>query len=485
VSRLEPAPLQLATRQSWYPWLVVGITCIGGFMGQLDASIVQLALPTFERQFDANLDAVSWVAIAYLLAFASTLPIFARLSETKGRKLFYLAGYAIFTLASGLCGAVSDLRLLIAFRAIQGIGGAMCGANSLTILVRAAGPERRGRAMGLMAAAQAVGVSAGPVIGGLLLEQLGWRWIFFASVPFGLAGLVLGWLALPQTPQSTSAKRFDWWGALLLTPALTSIVLMLNEVQAWGLKSVAMLSAVLVAAAFVPLFIWREWREAEPLVDLQLFRSSAFSGGLVAVNLSYALLYSMFFLMSFVFIHGFNESPISAGLRLALIPIALGLVAPFSGGIYARIGARTMTTLAMLVCVVALLLLSRGLSGQSVNDLYVMGALVLFGAGLGMFIAPNNSATMAAAPENHTGEAGGMLNLMRVLGCAVGIATASAAFAWRLSVSTGYGNRTTAAPKQAILTASAEVLWVLVVFAVAAAGCAWLRDAVTHSASDR
>jgi EmrB/QacA subfamily drug resistance transporter len=480
VSSSEPAPLRLVTRQSWYPWLVVGITCIGGFMGQLDASIVQLALPTFERQFDANLDAVSWVAIAYLLAFASTLPIFARLSETKGRKFFYLAGYTIFTLASGLCGAVSDLRLLIGFRAIQGIGGAMCGANSLTILVRAAGPSRRGRAMGLMAAAQAVGVSAGPVIGGLLLEKLGWRWIFFASVPFGVAGLVLGWLALPQTPQSTSGKRFDWWGALLLTPGLTSVVLVLNEVQAWGLKSAAMLGAVLVAAVFLPLFIWREWRQAEPLVDLQLFRSSAFSGGLVAVSISYALLYSMFFLMSFLFIHGLNESPIVAGMHLAVIPIALGLVAPISGGIYARVGARTMTTSAMGLCLGALVFLSRSLAGQTVSHFGVIGALMLFGAGLGMFIAPNNSATMAAAPEDHSGEAGGMLNLMRVLGCTIGIAAASAAFSWRLYVLAGDGNRTTNAPPQILLTATVEVLWVLGGLAVTAGSCALLRDSVTR-----
>jgi MFS family permease len=178
VSRYEPAPLQFVTRRSWYPWLVVGVTCIGGFIGQLDASIVQLALPTFEQQFDANLDAVSWVAIAYLLAFASALPVFARWSEIKGRKLLYLAGYAIFTLASALCGTASDLRLLIAFRVLQGIGGALLGANSITILVKAAGAGRRGRAMGLFAAGQAVGISAGPVIGGLLLERLGWRWIF-------------------------------------------------------------------------------------------------------------------------------------------------------------------------------------------------------------------------------------------------------------------------------------------------------------------
>ena len=254
MSRYEPAPLPFFTRRSWYPWLVVGVTCIGGFMGQLDASIVQLALPTLEKQFDANLDVVSWVAIAYLLAYAAMLPAFARLSETKGRKLLYIAGYALFTLASAVCGMVSDLRWLIVFRVVQGIGGALLGANSITILVKAAGPVRRGRAMGLFAAAQAVGISAGPVIGGLVLQTFGWRWIFLVSVPCGLAAAVFGWLALPQTPAPASSKRFDWQGALLVTPALTSVVLMLNEVQAWGLKSMAMLCAMLLAAILLPLF---------------------------------------------------------------------------------------------------------------------------------------------------------------------------------------------------------------------------------------
>ena len=482
MSSYEPAPLPFVTRRSWYPWLVVGVTCIGGFIGQLDASIVQLALPRLEREFGANLDAVSWVAIAYLLAFASALPIFARLSETKGRKLLYLAGYALFTLASALCGMVSDLRLLIAFRAIQGVGGALLGANSITILVKAAGPSRLGRAMGLYAAAQAVGISIGPVIGGLILTTLGWRWIFLASVPCGLAGVIVGWLALPQTSPPSASKRFDWQGAILLTPALTSLVLMLNEGQAWGFKSAAMLCALLVAAIFLPLFVWRESQQPDPLIDLHLFRSPAFSGGLAAVSLSYALLYSMFFLMSFLFIHGLNESPTSAGLHLALIPIALGLVAPISGSIYPRVGARTMTTSAMLLCVCALVLLSHSLAGPTVYHYGVMGALALFGAGLGMFIAPNNSATIAAAPGTRSGEAGGMLNLMRAMGCAIGIATASVTFSWRLFVYTGNGHRTINVPTHILLAATADVLWVLGGFAVAAASCALLRDAVAGRA---
>jgi MFS family permease len=290
--------------------------------------------------------------------------------------------------------------------------------------------------------------------------------------------VVLGWLALPQTPRPTASKSFDWQGAVLLTPALTSVALMLNEVQAWGLESPAMLCALLVAAIFLPLFVWREWRQPEPLIDPRLFRSSAFSGGLAAVNMSYALLYAMFFLMSFLFIHGLKKSPISAGLHLALIPIALGLVAPISGSVYARVGARTMTTSAMLLCLGALVLLAWSLAGQTVNDFGVMGALALFGAGLGMFIAPNNSATIAAAPEDRTGEAGGMLNLMRALGCTVGIAAASVTFSWRLYVFTGNGHKTTNVPTHIMLAATTDVLWVLGGLAVAAGSCALLRDTV-------
>jgi len=229
----EPAPLKSVEKLSFYPWLVVCIPCIGAFIGQVDASIVQLTLPALEEYFHATLPTVSWVATAYLLAYAATLPIFARMSEMFGRKLLYIAGYALFTAASLLCGLALDVRLLIAFRLLQGVGGGLLGANSLTILAKAAGPHRRGRAMGLFATAQAVGVSVGPVVGGLLLSTLGWRWVFWVSIPFGLAGIILGWLVLPQTAESDSNKRFDLWGAVLLTPALGSVVILFSEFQTW------------------------------------------------------------------------------------------------------------------------------------------------------------------------------------------------------------------------------------------------------------
>ena len=192
--RYEPAPAKFIARQPYSPWVVVGTTCIAAVIGQLDASIVQLILPTLEHEFLARLSEVSWVAIAYQLASASILPVFARLATIAGRKLMYLIGFALFRLASALCGLASDLAQLIAFRALLGIAGAMLGANSIVILVRAAGPSRQGRAMGIFAAAQAVGVTIGPVVGGVLLAALGWRWVFWVSVPLALAGAVsAGW----------------------------------------------------------------------------------------------------------------------------------------------------------------------------------------------------------------------------------------------------------------------------------------------------
>ena len=194
-----PDPSPAAPPAAAHPWLVVALVCVGAFVGQLDATIVQLALPTLGRAFAAPLQHISWVALAYLIAFASFLPVFGRLCEICGRKTLYLAGYALFIGASALCAVAADLPQLLAFRFLQGIGGALLGANSISILVATVPGAARGRALGYFAAAQAIGMSAGPALGGVLLEALGWRWIFGVTVPFGAVAMLLGWLVLPHT----------------------------------------------------------------------------------------------------------------------------------------------------------------------------------------------------------------------------------------------------------------------------------------------
>ncbi len=305
--------------------------------------------------------------------------------------------------------------------------------------------------------------------------------MFLVSVPFGLAAIVIGWFVLPQTTGLVQDRRFDWTGGLLLTPALISIVVILSELYAWGPGSPALLGCIAGAVILLAVFVWWERRTKAPLIDLQLFRTWVFSGGLIAVSLSFALLYAMFFLMSFAFVRGFHDAPIAAGLRLAIIPVALGLTAPISGALYERTGARILTTAGMAICLAALAVLFLTLAGGSSPGgqgyrLGTMGALALFGVGLGMFIAPNNSATAAAAPESRHGEAGGMLNLMRVLGGTVGIAAASTALSWRLEALTGAGDRTLGVPAEALLRAASDVLLILAIFAIVAGGITLLRS---------
>ena len=462
----EPAPLDIIVRQPYYPWVVVGTTCIGAFIGQLDASIVQLVLPTLEHDFAARLSAVSWVAIGYQLAFAAILPVFARLAEIVGRKLMYLTGFALFGLASFLCGLAANLEQLIAFRVLLGVAGAMAGANSIVILLRAAGPNRRGRALGLYAAAQAVGISVGPITGGILLATLGWRWVFWVNVPFAVTASVIGWLVFPQTTGLDADRRFDWRGALLLMPGLASLLALISESFAWGPTSPIIIACGIAAIALLLAFVHQERRTPAPLIDLGLFRIVAFASGIVAIVMSYALLYGMFFLMSFALVRGYHETALAAGFRLAIIPIALGVVAPFSGALHTRLGARGVLLGGMAICTAALILLSNLLTNSAAGVEGIMIALGIFGAGLGIFIAPNNNATMSAAPDRRSGEAAGLLNLMRVFGCSLGVACASAVLAWRLAVHTGIGDSTLGAPREGLLAGVNDGVWLLVAFAV-------------------
>ena len=274
---VEPPPVALLTRWPSYPWLIIGVTCIGAFMGQVDASIVQLALPTLGRVFDCTLESVSWVALAYLLGVAAFMPIFAQLCQIFGRKLLYIIGFVVFTGASALCGFAPDLPTLVVFRFLQGFGGAMLGANSMALVVTSTDKSLRARALGVYAGAQAVGISAGPVIGGLLLGTLGWPWVFWINVPFGLLAVVFGWLVLPITAQQNRNQTFDWRGGFLLAPALAFAVLALNQVSAWGLTSPALLGSVGAAIVLIFLFLRQEHGARSPLIDLRCLMSRRFS----------------------------------------------------------------------------------------------------------------------------------------------------------------------------------------------------------------
>ncbi|MGB7973933.1 MAG: MFS transporter [Roseiarcus sp.] len=473
---VEPPPVALFTRWRSYPWLIVGVTCIGGFMGQVDASIVQLALPTLGRVFDSTLESVSWVALSYLLGFASFLPIFGQLCQIFGRKLLYILGFALFTLASALCGFAPNLVVLVVFRLLQGIGGAMLGANSLSLVIAATDKSLRARALGVFAGAQAVGVSAGPVVGGLLLGTLGWPWVFWINVPFGLFAVVTGWLVLPTTALQDSHQTFDWRGALILAPALTLAVFALNQVSALGLASPTLLGSIGAAIVLAFLFLRQERGSRSPLIDPSLLKEPAFLAGALACALSYAMLYGMFFLASFALVSGYQDSPTTAGLKLAIVPVSIGVVAPVAGGLADWMGTRLLSVAGMAMCFVALLALTAIVTQPAPNLWIGFLGLVAFGIGLGVFIAPNNHATINTAPAELSGVAGAMLSLMRVLGTVAGVASASAVLSWRIQVARGSTERRLAAfAPHHFVEAVAGGLIMLALFALIAGAVSLIR----------
>ncbi len=469
----EPAPASFLAARPSYPWWVVGTVCIGAFMGQLDASIAQLVLPTLETAFHARLRLVGWVSLAYLLALAATLPIFGRLADMAGRKLLYTAGFALFIAGSTLCGFAPTLPLLIGARVVQAVGAGLLQANSVAIVTAAVSSTQRGRALGIQGAAQAIGLSAGPTVGGLLIGSLGWRWVFWINVPAGLLGVVLAWLVLPRTEGLRSGQAFDWWGALLLAPALTLLLLAISEGRVWGLVSPPLIGSAVLGILLLALFVARERRAAAPLVDLSLFRARAFTAGNLAGLLSFGALFGVFFLLPFALERGHGDSPLLAGLLLTAIPVALGVVAPFSGGFSDRIGARPLTVGGMLLAAGALVLLALSVQAAALAPLLL--ALILFGVGQGLFTAPNTSAIMGAAPARRLGVAGGLFNVTRSLGTSLGVAVATAVLSWRLAGRAGHPESTASAPPALLLGGVRDTLLLFAAVALLAAVVALAR----------
>ena len=465
----EPPPLESVARLRSYRWFVVGTVCIGAVMGQVDASMTQVLLPRLEVEFGARLSSVSWIAVAYLLAMASFMPIFGRLADLFGRKLLYIGGFLLFVAGSALCGYATTLPWLIFFRVLQAIGGALITSNSVAIVVMIMGHEERGRGLGVQSAAQAIGLGAGPAIGGLVLDTLGWQWAFWINVPIGIAGAILGWFVLPRSDRLPKGEHFDWRGALLIAPALTGFIAVLNEVHALGPTSPILLGCLFVGVASAILFVRAERRCPSPLLDLHLLAKPAFLLGNTANFASYAALFGVFFLVPFALVRLYGESAFAAGLRLSILPVLLGLVAPLGGMLYDRLGARVPTCLGMTICLAGLALLYVFMDGSAANLWLVTLSLAIMGIGQGLFISPNSSAIMSAAPDSETGQAGSVLNVVRFLGISTGIAGASTV----LALSIGGSNGSTLGVSMTALVAAGRDVILLI------AGCAVLAGLIS------
>jgi MFS family permease len=338
----------------------------------------------------------------------------------------------------------------------------MLQANSVAIITAAVPRRALGRAIGVQGAAQAVGLSVGPTLGGVLIDSLGWRWVFFIAVPFGVLGTVLGWLVLPRTRREPIAgvahepRRFDWLGAGLIGVAVALVLIALTYANTWGWSSPAL--AITVALACVCLgSLWMvEGRSTSPLIDPALLRIRSFSLGLLAGLLSYAVLFGSLFLMPFYLERILGQTAAQTGLLLTPIPIALAVLAPISGALADRIGPVAPTVAGMAAAALALAALAF-LTDAALPA--TLGFLALLGIGLGLFTPPNNAAVMGSAPTHRLGVAGGILNMTRSIGTSLGVASTGAVLAIRLSARLGTPvARTLDAPPSALLPVFHETL---------------------------
>ena len=421
----EPARPRVIARHPRASWLTVAAVCVGAFMGQLDASIVSLAFPTLSRGFHATLGAVQWVGLSYLFALVVVLPAVGRYADMVGRKLLYTYGFVVFAVGSALCGLAPSLPALDGFRVLQALGAAMLQANSVAIIAFAVPRERLGRAIGVQGAAQALGLSLGPALGGLLIAAGGWRLIFFVNVPIGVAGAIAGWCLIPRSRELQQRTSFDWAGLALFAPSLLALLVWLSFGNDLGWSSPAVVGAVVVAVGLGVAFLRVESRSRSPMIDLALFARRAFSTGISSGLLSYLVLFGSLFVTPFFLEIDRGLSSGSAGACLAALPIAIAVVAPLAGHGADRVGVRSLTAAGMAVSAAALGLLAVA---HATTVLVIVWTGVL-GVGLGLFTPANNAAIMAAAPRAQAGAASGILNMTRGLGTSLGLSLTGLVFA--------------------------------------------------------
>lgn len=410
-----PRP-QLVREHRHAGWLAVVTVCFGAFMGQLDASIVTLTFPALQRRFGAGLAAVQWVSLAYLLVLVALVVAAGRLADAAGRKLVYLQGFVVFTVASAACGLAPSLGALVAFRIVQAVGAAMLQANSVALVVTSVPREKMRAALGVQAAAQALGLALGPTAGGLLVASVGWRWVFLVNVPVGIAAVIAGRFLLPRTRQRTTATSFDWPGLALL--AAFTITLLLAISGASGLAMPQAVTGVLAVAAVCSAagFGVRIRRARHPLVEPSLLARSPVAIGLGGALCGYLVLFAPLTLFPQIY----AGRGVTAGLVLTALPAGFAAAALAGDRLLPRRwGSRARATGAGLLCAAAACGLALG-SGSPVLSAVL---LAILGTGLGVFIPANNASVMGAVPADRSGMGSGLVNMSRGLGTALGVAT--------------------------------------------------------------
>ena len=416
-------------------WWTLGALAFALFMIMLDNTVVNVALPSIQRDLGVGLTELEWTVNAYALTFAVLMLSGGKLADFFGRRRVFLIGLAIFTLSSLVCGLATTGETLIGARTVQGVGAALMMPATLSIISATFPPHQRGMAIGIWAGVSAMALAIGPLIGGLVTEHIDWGWIFFLNVPIGVLGLIVGRLVIRESSDTSQEQRLDVPGLVASAVALFALTFALIEANSfgWGDPVIAGLFA-LSAVAFV-LFVWLERRQRAPMLDLSLFRSSTFAGANVVAMLVTLAMFGVFFFMSIYMQNVLGYSATETGAAFLPMTVLIILIAPAAGKFSDRVGSRWLMTAGMGCLTFALLVFSRLGLGSTFWDIFP--GLVVGGIGMGLVMTPMTAAALGSVPVAKSGVGSGVLNTFRQVGGALGIAVMGAIVAAYVDLDAG------------------------------------------------
>ena len=416
----------IASRPSYKYW-VFGAIALGTFGSVVDHGSSLVALPTIVDHFGTDIPTVQWVVIAYTLTITALLLPMGRLSDLVGRRKVYLFGTLVFVLGAGMSGSSVSLEMLIGSRIIQGVGAAMTQGTGMAIITSVFPSNQRGKAIGFIMTVVGAGGIAGPAIGGLLVQGFDWPYVFWINIPLGLLGIATVLVILQEKGFGEDSRqqgsKFDWPGAALSSGALLTLLLAMTNGYRSGWTSLPILLALAGFFVLITSFIWWESRTPNPMLDVKLFGSKAFSLGVSASFLTFLGSASVLFLMPFYLQGVMGLSPRSAGLIVMPGALCLAFMGPVSGMLSDRFGWRWFTVGGLASSAAGLFLLSRLTTDSTLID--VFPALILTSGGMGVFYSANSSSVLSAVEMERYGVVSALLNLVRNGGNIVSLALAT------------------------------------------------------------
>src|ERR687891_651938 len=408
-------------------WWTLGAVSFGLFMIMLDNTVVNVALPSIQRDLGVGLSELQWIVTGYALTFAALMLTGGKLADHYGRRLIFVVGLAIFTLASLACGLAESGDVLIAARVVQGVGAALMNPATLSIISATFPPEQRGMAIGIWAGVSALALAIGPLVGGLLTDHLDWSWIFFVNVPVGVLAVAASFLVIEESRDMSEERRLDLPGQLAGGLGLFALTYALIEANTYGWTSARILAAFAVAAVGLAAFLWLERVQRVPMLDLELFRNRTFAGANSVVLLVALAMFGVFFFVSLYMQNILGFSAVETGAAFLPMTVLIMLVAPIAGKASDRLGSRWLMTVGMVLVGLQLLYLSRLGIDETFWDL--LPGLLVGGAGMALVMTPSAAAAVRSVPVDKAGVGSAVLNACRQVGGSLGIALMGAIMA--------------------------------------------------------